>query len=51
MLMLMSIWRFGHVKPDELLGSPEVDNQQLSPRKNIKVFGKVQRLTLEQFEQ
>jgi hypothetical protein len=51
MLMLMSIWRFGHVKPDELLGSPEVDNQQLSPKKNIKVFGKVQRLTLEQFKQ
>ena len=45
------IWKFGHVKSDELLETPEVDNQQPSSLNSIRVKEKVQRLTAEELNQ
>lgn len=45
------IWKFGHVKSGELLGSLEVGNQQPSSSNDIKVEEKVQRLTVEESNQ
>lgn len=42
------IWKFGHVKSGELLGSLEVGNQQPSSSNDIEVEEKVQRLIVEE---
>lgn len=45
------IWKFGHVKSDELLESLDKDNQQPSSSNDMKVEEKVQRLTVEESNQ